>query len=195
MGIFSFFKLSNMTFTDYQELFKQILEGTITDKPYDDPHYLDYVKLNFSRQNRWLKTGKLTSDTISTIQSINKKQTWLLITEPWCGDASHIVPFIVMMAELNPLIHVNLQLRDSEGSEIDKYLTNGGRSIPVLVVRTEDHKDIFHWGPRPSVCQEMHLKLKESNAPFEEVKVTLQQWYNENKGGDIQTEICVLFEK
>lgn len=179
-----------MKFTDYQELFDEILKGVITEKPYDDPHYLDYVKLNHSRQNRWFKTGKLNSDTISTIQSISEKQNWLLITEPWCGDASHIVPFIVMMAELNPLIELNLQLRDADNSEIDKYLTNGGRSIPVLVVRDQHNTDIFHWGPRPSECQGLYLELKEGKAPFEEVKVTLQQWYNENKGQDIQEEIC-----
>jgi hypothetical protein len=181
-----------MDFTNYQTLFKQILEGEITEKPYDDPHYLEYVKLNYSRQNRWTKTGELSSETISTIQSIDQKQHWELITEPWCGDASHIVPFIVKMAELNPMIKLTLQLRDSEGSEIDNYLTNGGKSIPMLIVRNEDNADLFHWGPRPSDCQKLYMGLKNSNAPFEEVKITLQQWYNENKGKDIQKEICSL---
>jgi hypothetical protein len=179
-----------MDFKEYQNLFSLILNGELTTEPYNKSDYLDYTKLNFSRQNRWLKTGKLSAETISTIQSISQKQNWILITEPWCGDASHIVPFIYMMAELNPLISLTLQLRDSENSEIDKYLTNGGRSIPMLIVRDENYNDIFHWGPRPSVCQKIYLDLKASNAPFEEVKITLQQWYNENKGEDIQKEIC-----
>jgi hypothetical protein len=181
-----------MDFTTYQDLFTEILHGKIVDKPYDDVHYLEYVKLNLSRQNRWLKTGELTSETKSTIQSIQQKQQWLLITEPWCGDASHIVPFIVKMADLNPLITLDLQLRDSPESEIDNYLTNGGKSIPMLIVRNEDNSDLFHWGPRPADCQQLYLGLKDSNAPFEEVKITLQQWYNQNKGVDIQNEIGLL---
>jgi hypothetical protein len=178
-----------MNFADYQALFTQILDGKITSKPYDDPHYLEYVKLNSSRQNRWIKTGDLDEETRSTVQSISKTQHWILITEPWCGDASHIVPFIIKMTELNPLIDLSIQLRDSEGSEIDKYLTNGGKSIPMLIVRDENHQDLFYWGPRPHQCQELYLKMKAENAPFDEVKVTLQQWYNENKGKDIQKEL------
>lgn len=184
-----------MKFTDYQELFSKILKGFIREKPYDDPHYLNYVKLNLSRQNRWLKTGELAPETKSTIQSINEKQYWHLITEPWCGDASHIVPFIVMMAELNPLIELSLQLRDSEGSEIDKYLTNGGRSIPILIVRNSHNQDLFHWGPRPTTCQNLYFKLKNSNVTNKDVKIKLQQWYNENKGVDIQNEIIELIVK
>jgi hypothetical protein len=184
-----------MNYKDYQLLFSNILDGKITTNPYTDQHYLDYVKLNESRQNRWLKTGKLTTETQSTIQSIATEQHWLLITEPWCGDAAHSIPFIVKMAELNPLIRLTIQLRDSEQSEIDHYLTNGGKSIPILIVRDKEGKDLFFWGPRPTECQSLYLDLKTSNASFEEQKVTLQQWYNENKGSDLQQEICKLLLK
>jgi hypothetical protein len=184
-----------MNYNDYQRLFNEILNGNITDSPYTDPHYLDYVKLNESRQNRWLKTGKLSTETQSTIQSIASEQQWLLITEPWCGDAAHSIPFIVKMAELNPLIRLSFQLRDSKESEINHYLTNGGKSIPILIVRDKEGKDLFFWGPRPSECQSLYLNLKASNASFEEQKVTLQQWYNENKGSDLQQEICDLLIK
>jgi hypothetical protein len=184
-----------MNYKDYQLLFSNILDGKITTNPYTDQHYLDYVKLNESRQNRWLKTGKLTTETQSTIQSIATEQHWLLITEPWCGDAAHSIPFIVKMAELNPLIRLTIQLRDSEQSEIDHYLTNGGKSIPILIVRDKEGKDLFFWGPRPTECQSLYLDLKTSNASFEEQKITLQQWYNENKGSDLQQEICKLLLK
>lgn len=179
-----------MNFSEYNDLFQQILDGKLTEKPYDDPHYTEYVKLNHSRQNRWMKTGLLLPETISTIQSIQSNQNWLLITEPWCGDASHIVPFIVKMAELNSKINLTLQLRDSENSEIDRYLTNGGKSIPILVVRDENNQDLFHWGPRPADCQALYLDMKAANKTFDEQKILLQQWYNENKGIDIQKEIC-----
>jgi hypothetical protein len=90
-----------MNFSDYQQTFERILSGELTSAPYDDPHFIEYVKLNDSRQNRWVKKGVLLDEAVDAINNIQSKQTWVLITEPWCGDASHTVPFIVKLAELN----------------------------------------------------------------------------------------------
>jgi hypothetical protein len=184
-----------MNYPVYHTLFDSILDGTHTDAPYDDPHYLEYIKLNKSRMHRWEKRGILAPETISTVQSISSPQNWVLITEPWCGDASHIVPFIAKMAELNPMITLQIQLRDSEDSEIDKYLTNGGKSIPKLIVRDEYGKDIFHWGPRPKVCQELYLSMKAGGLDFEAQKIALQNWYNRDEGKMIQEEVVSLLKK
>lgn len=183
-----------MTFEDYHQEFDAILAGENTEKPYDNEHFVDYVKLNQSRQNRWLKKGILSSETISTIQSIDKKQTWILITEPWCGDAAHNVPFIVKMAELNSNIQLVIQYRDGKNSEIDNYLTNGGKSIPILIVRNELNEDLFIWGPRPEDCQLLFHTLKAENLSVDEQKIGLQEWYNENQGVAIQTEFIRMLE-
>jgi hypothetical protein len=178
-----------MDFNTYSELFKEILDGSNTTAPYDDAHYVEYTKLNASRQHRWMKTGVLSQELINTIEKIKDEQHWVLITEPWCGDASHNVPFIAKMAELNPNIKLEIQLRDSENSEIDNYLTNGGKSIPILVVRNAKNEDLFVWGPRPAACQEIFQEMKNNNLPFEEQKVILQNWYNHDKGVSIQAEL------
>jgi len=181
-----------MNFNTYTTLFKDIIDGTNATAPYDDPHYVEYVKLNASRQNRWMKTGVLSTELISSIEQIKEEQNWLLITEPWCGDASHNVPFIEKMAELNPKIKLVIQLRDATNSEIDNYLTNGGKSIPILVVRNTKNEDLFVWGPRPSVCQEIFLEMKNNNLPLDEQKIILQNWYNDDKGVSIQKELNKL---
>lgn len=184
-----------MNFTDYQQTFDRILSGELTTAPYDDPHFLEYVKLNHSRQNRWVKKGVLIDEAVEAVQNIQSKQTWVLIAEPWCGDASHNVPFIVKLAELNPLITLEIQLRDSEGSEIDSYLTNGGKAIPKLIIRDENKHDLHVWGPRPSEAQALFHKLKEQNLTLEEQKIGLQQWYNENQGFALQTEIALAIKQ
>lgn len=181
-----------MSFAEYQKIFDEILTGNNTNAPYDDEHFLDYTKLNATRMNRWMKHGVLLPETISTIQSIDENQQWILITEPWCGDAAHNVPFIVKMTELNPKIHLEIQLRDSEDSEIDNYLTNGGKSIPKLIIRNEHGIDLHVWGPRPSQCQELFIELKISNADFDQQKIALQNWYNLDKGVSLQREIVDL---
>ncbi|NJX17534.1 thioredoxin family protein [Tamlana crocina] len=85
-----------MTFEQYSSYFETIKITPLEEqeKPYDNPDYLDYTKLNWSRMNRWLKTGKITEELKNTLQQIYKPQHWIVITEPWCGDAAHITPFL-----------------------------------------------------------------------------------------------------
>lgn len=180
------------TWEDYLSAFEHLLNSENPPAPYTNPAYLDYVKLNHSRQKRWLKTGVLTQDIISEIKKIDSAQTWNIITEPWCGDAAHSIPFLKLISEHNPLITVKIVWRDTPPLLIEDYLTNGGKSVPKLVVRDADDNDLFTWGPRPEPCQKIYLEMKERNAPFEEQKVVLQNWYNTDKGITLQKELLVL---
>src|SRR5690554_4279348 len=102
-----------MNFHEYKAYFESIIskEASEQQEPYDNPDYLDYTKINWSRMNRWFKTGKLSVAVLEIIKKINKPQHWIVITEPWCGDAAHNIPFIEMMASQNPLISISYELR------------------------------------------------------------------------------------
>lgn len=178
-----------MNFTAYQQVFESILQDANPTAPYNNPDYLNYTKLNWSRQQRWLKTGVLSEEMITAVKNITEPQQWIVITEPWCGDASHIVPFLYKIAELNPLIQLDIQLRDTAPFLIEQYLTNGGKSIPKLIIRDNDNNDMAVWGPRPVGCQVLYDRLKAANADFEQMKIELQQWYNEDKGRSLQQEL------
>lgn len=182
-----------MNWNTYIELFDKILNKEFTEAPYDKEDYFNYVELNEKRQNRWLKKGEIQSELKGIIESIDEEQKWVLITEPWCGDASQSNPFIFLMSELNDKITLEIQLRDAEDSEIDNYLTNGGKSIPKLIARNKNGEDLFTWGARPATAQEfvMEMKNDDSLSP-EEKKTELQKWYNKNKGADLQKEFIQL---
>ena len=180
-----------MTWTNYLQHFDEILSGTGTEAPYDDPHFMEYTRLNHSRMNRWLKTGKLTADVMEHLRRIDRTQRWILITEPWCGDAAHIVPFIQLMAQQNQHVQFEIQLRDS-GSEIDQYLTKGAKAVPILIIRDEDGKDLAMWGPRPKAAQQLFQDMKEAGLHLDDQKVRLQQWYNDDNGSSMQQEFVSL---
>jgi hypothetical protein len=185
------FLIKMIDYQEYREQFSKILDGECNDAPYDDERFVEYVKLNKSRTKRWERSGKLLSEVNNLIQSIREEQEWIVITEPWCGDAAHIVPFIAKMAELNANISLKIQNRDTEKSEIDNYLTNGGRSIPKLIVRNSSKNDLFVWGPRPKEAQDLYLDQKDdSSKSATEKKAELQSWYNKNKGEMLQREIA-----
>lgn len=182
-----------MDYTTYKQLFDKILDNPNPEHPYDDVMYLDYTKLNRSRTNRWDKQLVLEEELVSRIKQIASPQSWIIITEPWCGDAAHIVPFLIKLMEQNSRISYDIQLRDSEPFLIDGYLTNGTKSIPKLIVRDENGNDLFNWGPRPKGAQELMDKMKADNADFETTKIALQKWYNDDKGVSLCNELIKYF--
>ena len=178
-----------MTPTEYIDTFELEHPG-YSNYPKD---YQPYIPLNKSRFLRIVKQGVIYQELTEVIRSINEKQDWIIITEPWCGDAAQSVPYLFKMAELNPLINVEVQLRDSN-SEIDSYLSNGKMSIPKLIVRNKEGADRFVWGPRPQQLEAIYLELKNKNENIDDVKTILQKWYNEDKGRGIQDEIMELIK-
>lgn len=183
-----------MTFQAYLDQFEEILKSDTPNAPYNDADFFNYAKLNWSRMNRWVKHGILQTDLTAAINAISSPQQWIVITEPWCGDAAHIVPFLARLAELNSLVTIDFQLRDSAPFLIDNYLTNGGKSIPILVIRDEAGNDLAVWGPRPKACQIVFDELKAKQAEMNELKTALQHWYNEDKGVSLQTELLALIK-
>ena len=180
-----------MDFEQYYSLFDEIQSNKKS--PYDNPYFLELVKLNLARTKRWLKWGEINKELKDLITTISEKQNWLVISEHWCGDSANILPFIYKLSQLNPLINLTIQLRDSD-SEIDSYLTNGKKSIPVFVVRDEFNNDILLGSSRPIKCQSYFENLKLEIEDADERKRMVQVWYNEDKGKSFQEDLLTLFK-
>lgn len=178
-----------MTFQEYVDYFDQILASPEDYDPYGNEEYLNYTKLNWSRMNRWLKRFEPQDAMKSLIASITEPQHWIVITEPWCGDAAHSVPQLYQMVRNNPNIDFEIQLRDSEPFLIEDYLTDGSKSIPKLIIRNDVGHDKVIWGPRPEPLQRIYMQMKDEERPFDEIKEALQKWYNEDKGEILQREL------
>ncbi|GAA4915237.1 thioredoxin family protein [Mucilaginibacter defluvii] len=181
-----------MTYEQYHALFGRILSDPSLSHPYDNEAYLEYTKLNSSRMRRRDKQLSLDKHLMTLLQRLELPQHWIIITEPWCGDAAHILPFLIRMTTQNPLITYDIQLRDSSPFLIDSYLTEGAKSIPKLIVRNMAGEDLFNWGPRPKPAQKL---LKSLTVASVDPKIALQNWYNQNKGVSINVEITQLFQQ
>ena len=115
----------------------------------------------------------------------------LIISESWCGDASQVVPVVVKFFEQ---FDVRITYRDQEPSLIDNYLTNGGKSIPIVIFLDENFNEIAHWGPRPKYGIELLEKHKENPDEFtkDQFYVALQTYYAKNRGFDTIEELLEL---
>ena len=120
-----------------------------------------------------------------------------IFTEGWCGDAAQIVPVLEAVAQASAgQISTHYVLRDENPDLMDQYLTQGGRSIPKLVVLHADTlTEAAHWGPRPDPAQQMFLDLKSQDLPFEEFATQLHGWYAKDKTQSTQRELLALVQQ
>ena len=88
-----------------------------------------------------------------------------------------------------------LLLLDENEDLMNQYLTNGGKSIPKLIVYNDKGEELFNWGPRPAELQEIYLQLKKEEKSFDDINLVLQKFYNDDKGKSVQKEICALLRK
>ncbi|KGX92885.1 thioredoxin [Pontibacillus halophilus JSM 076056 = DSM 19796] len=78
----------------------------------------------------------------------------LVITEDWCGDAMLNVPILLKLAEAGNM-GVRFLLRDDNPSLMEKHLTNGAKSIPIMIFINNEGEQVAVWGPRSEKMQEI----------------------------------------
>lgn len=158
--------------------------------------YYDYSKINLHRVNRINKTFKANEEIVKLVQEIDKEQTWLIITEDWCGDSAQNLPYLNKYLSNNPLIKIIIILRDSNLEAIDNYFTNGNpRSIPKIVVFDNEANELFAWGPRPKFAQDLVQQLKSEGYTNKEFNKELHLWYARNRGKEFEMELLGLLKK
>jgi hypothetical protein len=184
-----------LSFKEYISLIEKLhLENKATSF-HDNEEFFAYSKLGLTRTLRIFKTIKLSPEISMKVTSITNNQTWLLITESWCGDASQTVPIIAKLESLNAQVELKIILRDSNKGLMEHYLTNGAESIPVLAILDENLEETGRWGPRPEPAQKKVLAYKnlvEPKPPYSELSTELQKWYNKDKGALTQTELLEI---
>lgn len=182
-----------ISYDQYRDLVSDLLKDQKSTGPKQSEALYNYSLLNDRRMKRLDKTSKLTESTVENVKKINQPQTWLVLTEGWCGDAAQNLPVLSKMANENENVDLKLVLRDENLELMDEFLTNGGRSIPKLIALDEEKNVLFTWGPRPSVATKMIADYKEANGVVDaKVKEDLQRWYNKDKGVNVQEDIISL---
>ena len=101
-----------------------------------------------------------------------------------------------MMAE-QAGIQLRLVFRDENLDLIDQYLTNGGRSIPkLLVIDNQTFKVEAEWGPRPAYIQNWFVEQKEKPGFDKSTSMeNIHLWYAKNRQREIQNEIVAIMQQ
>lgn len=185
-----------MTYETYRSVVENLfLDNKATgDFMNNNSDVLHYTKMNIARMKRGDRTKHINEELSNLVMSYNEKQTWLVITEGWCGDAAQNIPIMVRLAALNPLIDIKFVFRHENEELMDAYLTNNTRSIPKLIILDGyTLEELATWGPRPAVAQEITDAFKlDDSLSYDDYAQDLHKWYAKDKYQSIQSELLEL---
>lgn len=184
----------SLSYSEYRKLVENLSIQNSTTGNEKTKALAEYTKLNDRRMKRWDKTLKISDDVKEQVSQFNKKITWLVLTESWCGDAAHVIPVINKITDLNKGIDLKLVLRDENEDLMNVYLTNGGKAIPkLLAIDNETGNVMKTYGPRPSEATRLVNEYKAKHGVLTpEFKQDLQIWYNKDKGQTTLSDLTKL---
>lgn len=133
------------------------------------------------------------SDELKYIIRQAPETVWLVLTEGWCGDAAFNLPMMAAAEKMIPeKIRLLILLRDSNTELMDAHLTDGGRSIPKLIVLDKNLEELATWGPRPEEIQKQMKKWKSEGMEMKQLIIKAKEWYDADATQSLQAELCRL---
>jgi len=182
-----------ISYSSYRNLISDLIASGKSSGPIQSAALLNYSMLNDRRMTRLDKTIQLRQETLLTVKKIDKPITWLVLSEGWCGDAAQTLPVINKIANESDLITLKIIFRDEHEELMNYFLTNGGKSIPKLLVLNSENEVLNTWGPRPDKATKMVQDYKNKHGQLDATfKQELQVWYNKDKGVNIQENMLGL---
>lgn len=185
---------ASIDYNRFRELFADQVENPNLNDPQEQKHF-ENRKLNWHRTQRLEKTFTPSQELVNIILMIDGPQIWFVITESWCGDSAQILPIIAKAAALNGNINLKIITRDDNPEIMDNYLTNGARSIPILIAFDKNGTQLFQWGPRPKLASDLVNDLKSSGVTKPELYEKLHLWYGKDRGKAFEKELTEIISK
>jgi len=118
---------------------------------------------------------------------------FLVINEDWCWDAANTIPILAKLCDQAGAMELRLIHRDENPEVMDRYLTNGARSIPVVIVLDAEFRELGHWGPRPSELQAW-AGANKSKMEKSEFYTEMRRWHVKDGGHSMLREVLEILQ-
>jgi len=130
---------------------------------------------------------------LERLESMGRHWKLLAIAEDWCGDASNLVPVFARLAQASARVELRIVKRDEHPELMDRYLTDGSRSIPIVVILDDELRPVGRWGPRPVELQEFVLREKRAGRlSASEIYKDTRRWYAMDRGETTLREVLAI---
>ena len=165
--------------------FREIWAGALT--------FAEFVRAGTKHCGLWegvYRTARIPEWAVAAVPT-GLKRKLLIIAEDWCGDASNTVPILAKLVDAVPELELGIILRDQNAKVMDRYLTNGSRSIPIVIVLDQEFREVGHWGPRPAVLQAW-VMANIGTTPKAELYPQTRTWYAKDRGESTLREVLAV---
>ena len=181
-----------LTYDAYMDLMAAQAAGTAPEGDAEAAERLEYTRLNLHRSRRIARTWRPSDELTARLDALPAGETWLVLSEPWCGDSAQCLPCVAVMAAGRPGIDLRVLLRDANPEVMDRFLTDGKRAIPVVAMFDAAGRPVGRWGPRPAAAQAVFAAAKAEGLEKPGVLERLHLWYGRDRGGALDEEFRAL---
>ena len=150
--------------------------------------FLEQAQANAALWRDAHRLARVSEEAVARLAAIPGRWHLLVMVEDWCGDAVNILPLLARLAEQAPNVDLRIVGRDDNADLMDAHLTNGSRSIPVVMVLDEDYEERAWWGPRPSALQRWVVDEGMALEKSERYR-RMRTWYARDRGRTIVDEV------
>ncbi len=150
--------------------------------------FLEQAQANAALWRDAYRLARVPAEAVARLGAIPGRWHLLVMVEDWCGDAVNSLPLLARLVEQVPNVDLRVVGRDDNAELMDTHLTNGARSIPVVMVLDEDYAERAWWGPRPSALQRWVIDeglALEKGERYRQIRT----WYARDRGRTIVDEV------
>ncbi len=160
--------------------------------------YHQFVRESHEHCELWTgvyRTAKIPRWAKQDVARLGPRFRLVVLAEDWCGDASSTVPVLAKWAEETGAIELRVLRRDQYPQVMDRYLTNGARAIPIVIVLTEAMEELGHWGSRPAELQAFVTAERAKGRTATDYFAEVRRWYAKDKGESTLREVLAVMAK
>jgi len=137
------------------------------------------------------KRASLPQEVVERLRRVPGRWRLLAIAEDWCGDAVNILPVVARLAAASSRLELRIVRREAWPELMERHLTSGSRSIPVIILLDEAGACRGWWGPRPTELQAW-FETEGRALPKEARYPELRRWYARDRGRAIAREVAEM---
>lgn len=151
-----------------------------------------YIRYNWDRFQRVSAAYRMSPEAQETFGAMQGQQTWLFLSEYWCADAAYSLPIVLAAAKAHGNVEVRFLMRDENLDIMERYLTSGGRAIPILATFDADSQERIKWGSKPGLLARHRKALQQSGSDGAAVSAATIDWYEAEGWLEVEREILAL---
>jgi hypothetical protein len=160
----------------------------------EDAKLLGFINNNYTTVKTVLENYILSDAILSATKKLAPIDVYIIM-ENWCGSSAGNVPYIVKILQSISNTAIHIVPRDSNEDFMNAYLSEGKKSIPIVIGFDKSGNELFKWGSASAAQNEYAKELQAQQIPFSEFIVAMRTWFLGNNANAIETDFMQLFSK